>query len=116
MIRFLADQNFSGIILRSLLKRNPNIDCVRTQDLSLEKLPDYQLLTWAAEENRIILTHDINTFPTFAYEKMAKGEKMSGVIIVSDQISIGQAIEDLETIIFCKFDNEWENSISYIPF
>ena len=71
--------------------------------------------TWAAEENRVILTHDEKTFHIFAYEKMTRGEKMSGVIVIPTRTPIGRAIEELETIIICKFDNEWENNITRIP-
>ncbi len=41
---------------------------------------------------------------------------MSGVIVVSDQTPIGRAIEDLEVIILGKFENEWESTITRIPF
>jgi hypothetical protein len=46
---------------------------------------------------------------------MSKGEKMSRVIIVSDQMSIGQAIDELELIILGRFENEWENNVTRIP-
>lgn len=115
MIRILADQNFNGRIFRGLRARIPELDIVRTQDLGLEGLTDYRLLDWAAEEDRVILTHDERTFHVFAYERMTKGEKMSGVIVVPDQIPIGRAIDDLEIAIICKFESEWENNITRIP-
>ena len=116
MIKILADQNFNGRILRGLKLRIPELDCIATYQIGLQKYADPKLLDWAANENRIILTHDAKTFPVFAYEKMSKGEKMSGVIVVSDQTPIGRAIDDLELIILGKFENEWESTITRIPF
>ncbi|MGI8640007.1 MAG: DUF5615 family PIN-like protein [Pyrinomonadaceae bacterium] len=115
MIKILADQNFNGNILRGLKKRIPELDCIATYEIGFEKYSDDALLTWAAKENRVILTHDAKTFPIFAYEKMTKGDKMSGVIVVSDQIPIGKAIEDLELVILGNFENEWRNNVTRIP-
>ena len=47
---------------------------------------------------------------------MTKGEKMSGVIVVSDKISIGKAIDDSELVVLGKFENEWTNTVTRIPF
>lgn len=114
-MRFLADQNFNGRILRGFKERHPEFDCVRTQDFGLGDFSDPELLTWAADESRVVLTHDARTFPQFAYERMASGEKMSGVIVVDDQMPIGKAIEDLEIVVFCNLENEWENNVTRIP-
>ena len=115
MIRILADQNFNGKILRGLKSRLTELDCVTTYELGIQKFTDYDLLTFAAEENRIILTHDSKTFPGFSYEKIAKDEKMSGVIVVSNQCSIGQAIDEIEIALLCNSASEWENNVTRIP-
>ena len=116
MIRILADQNFNGDIFRGLKERIPELDCIATYAIGIGKFTDDKLLAWAANENRVIVTHDAKTFPNFAYEKMAKGEKMCGVIVVSAKMPIGQAIDDLELIILGRFENEWENNVTRIPF
>ena len=115
MIRILADQNFNGGILSGLKKRIPKLDCVATYEIGLEKYTDNKLLTWAANENRVILTHDAKTFPIFAYEKISQGEKISGIIVVPAKMSIGQAIDDLELVILGRFENEWENTVTRLP-
>lgn len=73
MLRLAADENFNGRILRGLLRREPDIDLVRLQDLSLGGSTDPQVLGWAADENRILLSHDVNTLPRFAYERVRAG-------------------------------------------
>lgn len=115
MIQILADQNFNGRILRGLKARISELDCITTSEIGIQNYTDYDLLTFAAEENRIILTHDAKTFPLFAYEKIEKGEKMCGVIVVSNQISIGQAIDEIEIALVCNTESEWENNVTRIP-
>ncbi len=115
MIKILADQNFNGDILRGLKERIPGLDCITTYEIGIGSYSDPKLLTWAANESRVIVTHDAKTFPPFAYERMAQGEKMSGVIVMSAKTPIGQAIDDLELIILARFENEWENNVTRIP-
>lgn len=40
---------------------------------------------------------------------------MPGVFIVSDQISIGQAISELQLIIAVSEPTEWVNRVIYVP-
>jgi predicted nuclease of predicted toxin-antitoxin system len=58
-VRWLADENFHYAIVRGLRRRNPAFDIIRTQDAGLVGSEDPVLLAWAAEQGRMILTHDI---------------------------------------------------------
>lgn len=68
MLRPLADENFNGDIVRALLLRQPDLDIVRVQDVGLAGVGDPDILAWAAENNRIILTHDRATLPQRSFE------------------------------------------------
>jgi len=59
MIRFLADENFNHQIVRGILRQNSQIDVVRVQDVGLSGVDDPAVLAWAAQEGRIVLTHDV---------------------------------------------------------
>ena len=63
MLLLVADENFNNDILRGLLRRNPSLDIVRIQDVGLVQAPDPDVLEWAAQEDRVLLTHDRNTIP-----------------------------------------------------
>lgn len=67
-MKLLADENFDNNIIRGLLRRNPDIDIVRVQDVGLSGKDDPTVLEWAAQENRILLTHDVATITHYAYE------------------------------------------------
>ena len=57
MIRFLADEDFNNDLLRALRRRRPVVDVVRVQDVGLSGRPDPDVLAWAAEQGRVLLTH-----------------------------------------------------------
>ncbi len=64
-MRFLADENFNNDILRGLQERMPDIDVVRVQDTEVYQSDDPRLLEWAAQQGRILLTHDVKTIPGY---------------------------------------------------
>jgi len=69
-VRFLTDENFNGSILRGILRRIPDLDIVRVQDVGLRHADDPTILEWAAAERRILLTHDVATLIHYAYERV----------------------------------------------
>ena len=70
MLRLLADENFNGRIIRGLSRRQPEMDVVRVQDVGLSGADDRLVLAWAANEGRVLLTHDQKTVPAYAYERV----------------------------------------------
>lgn len=95
MLKFAAAENFNNDILRGLLRKIPELDIVRIQDTEFSGATDLEVLDWAAQENRVLLTHDVQTITKYAYERMRLNLPMPGVFEVSRSIPIGQVIEDL---------------------
>jgi predicted nuclease of predicted toxin-antitoxin system len=56
-MRLLTDEDFKGNILRGLFLRQTGLDILRVQDVGLLGADDPQILAWAANENRIVLSH-----------------------------------------------------------
>lgn len=115
MIKLATDENFDGDILRGLLRRQPDLDIVRVQDTEIYEAPDPNVLRWTASEQRILLTHDRETMPGFAYERVTSGESMPGVFLVSDQMPKGQAIEEIVIAVHCLSPDECKAQVIYFP-
>ena len=115
MIRLLADENFNNDILAGLLREQSDLNIVQVQDVGLRRTPDPIILAWAAQEGRIVVSHDIKTMRPFAIERLKAGLSMPGLCLVKRQTDIGKAIEDLLILLVCTRDEEWENRIYYIP-
>lgn len=115
MLRFVADENFNNQIVRGLLQRNPGLDIVRVQDVGLSQTDDRVILGWAAQQNRIMLTHDVETMTKYAYERVLDGLSMPGVFEINRSIPIGLAIEEILLIAEASLEREWEGQVLYLP-
>lgn len=115
MIRFLADENFNGRILRGIRRTHPDADILRVQDTPVYEASDPQVLEWAAQEGRILLTHDVETMVGFANERIATGLPMPGVFVAHDTLSVGDVVDDLLIVIRASEMNEWANLVTFLP-
>jgi hypothetical protein len=116
MLRLATDEDFNNRILRGLLRRRPDLDIVRVQDAGLTGRGDAEMLEWAAQESRVLLTHDVTTMKRYVDERVAAGLHMLGVFEVSQQTPIAQAIEDIILLAECSLEDEWEGQIRFLPF
>lgn len=115
MLKLVSDENFDGDILRGLYRRRPDLDVVRVQDVGLNATSDPDILEWAAIEGRILLTHDRDTMPNFAYDRVRAGQPMPGVFLVSDLMPLGQAIDELLLAVECLSPEECKNIVRFFP-
>jgi predicted nuclease of predicted toxin-antitoxin system len=115
VIRLLVDQNFNGLILGGLTRRDPGLDVVHVRDAGLAAAPDPGILEWAATQNRVLLTHDRRTIPPFANSRVAAGQRMPGVFLVSDHMPIGQAIDEILLAVHCLSADECKDIVKYFP-
>jgi hypothetical protein len=92
MLLLAADENFNRNIVRGLRRRQADIDIVRIQEVGLSGADDPTVLAWAAQEGRVLLTHDVSAITHYAYERVREGKPMPGVFEVSRglPIALGQ--------------------------
>src|SRR5215218_11256595 len=115
MLRFAADENFKGAIVRGLLLRSPMLDIVRVQDTGMHGADDPALLQWCADQGRVLVTHDVSTITAFAYDRVRGGLPMPGVVEVNQAVAVGVAIDDLLLLAECSREGEWEGQVLYLP-
>jgi hypothetical protein len=115
MLRLLADENLNNNIVRALQMREPALDIVRVQDVGLAGEDDPTILEWAAKGQRIIVTHDAATMTRYAYDRVAAGEPMPGVVEVAVGVQLGTVIDDLLLLATASGGGEWEGKILYVP-
>jgi hypothetical protein len=119
MLRLASDADVHGDIIRGLrqrLEKSKEGDLVRTQDAMPQDTPDPQVLEWAAQENRILITNDRRTMLDFVYKRIAAGQTVPGVIVTSRKQSIGAAIEDILLIAECVSEEEIRDKVViYLP-
>lgn len=115
LLRFATDENFNNIILRGLLRIYPQLDVLRIQDTALYTADNLDVLDWSTQENRILLTHDVNTMPRFIYQRVREGKYMRGVFAVHEDAPVGIVIHDLSIAIEASTMDEWDNVVTFFP-
>lgn len=114
-LKLLADEDFDRNIVRGLLWVEPGVDVLRVQDIGLARSPDPVVLERAAQEGRIVITHDVSTMTDYAYERVRQDLPMPGVFVAPQTLPIGRAINDLLVLIECSLDGEWKGQVRYLP-
>ena len=91
------------------------LDAVTAHEAGLSRSSDPELLAWAAEARRVIVTHDRKTMPRYASERVVAGYSMPGIFVIPRRLPISQVIDDLEIMVVCSEENEWQNIIKFLP-
>jgi hypothetical protein len=113
-VRFLADYDFNGEISDGLLRREPSVDLKSGYEAGLEGVPDPDVLAKAADEGRVLITHDHRTMPHHFGQFLSR-RSSPGVFIIPQQLGIGAAIEELLLVWSASEVEEWANRVLYLP-
>lgn len=113
--RFLADADFNQKIVFGLRRREPTIDFQTARQGNVLGRPDPEVLSIAARENRILVSHDRATMPAH-FARFTAAQSNPGLIIISQETDIGAVIEDLLLIWAGSTLGEWRDKIGFIPF
>jgi Domain of unknown function (DUF5615) len=116
MLRLLSDECFEGKIVRGLRRLRPDLDLVRVQEVGLQGKDDPEILAWAASQNRVLLTHDRQTVPGFAYARVHAAESMPGVFIIDDKIRVREAIDAVLLADGASEQAEWRDQVVFLKF
>ena len=114
-LRFLADQNFNEDILEYVTDADPSIDILRVRHIGMDETQDPDILEWAAQQGRIVLSHDVNTMRSDAYDRVIAGLPMPGLFLVVKGRPLEQAAQDIVLLAVSSFEGEWENQVKFLP-
>ena len=116
-IRFQADNDLNGLIVTATLRREPAIDFRTASRARFDGLQDLDVLERAAEDGRILVTHDKRTMPRHFFEFLSAGNKSPGVLVVIPQnASLSEVVETILLIWGASRPEDWRNTITKIPF
>ena len=93
-IRYQADLDLKRAIVKGVTRRQPLVDFRTAQSAGLEGLDDLAVSLLAAQDARIVVSHDVSTMPKH-FRQFAARHDSPGVFLISQELSIGAAIENL---------------------
>ena len=114
-IRFQADADLKPAILTGTLFRVPTIDFQRAEAVPLEGLDDLSVLAVAAQEGRVLVSHDVNTMESY-FRHFTQIETSPGLILIPQLgVSVSQAIDGLILVWETLDAAELENRVCLFP-
>ena len=90
---FLTDENIEAELLIQLRSHLPHIDILDVREIGLDRTPDDEILQWAADNGRVVISHDVNSMRGLADNRARNGFPMPGIMLILEHISFGTAIE-----------------------
>jgi predicted nuclease of predicted toxin-antitoxin system len=114
--RFLADHDLNDHIVDGVLRREPIIEFVRARDAGMADRPDVEILEFAAEQDLLVVSHDVNTMPGHAYARLAAGQPMPGLLMIQQMDPVREVIDDLVLIWAASEAQEWSGQVRFLPF
>ena len=108
MIRFLADADLDYAIVSGCRRREPAIDFLSANDAHLEGVPDPTVLALAAEQDRILVSHDFQTMPRHFGEFLGARGSSPGVFLVKQSSQLARS-----STRWCSFLNQKVRSLVF---
>lgn len=115
MLKLATDEDFSGPLISGLLRAEPALDIRRVVDAGLAGHKDDELLSWAAQEGRILLSRDVNTMIACAKRRVLAGMPMPGLFVVTQQHVSRELIDQLLLYSLAAEEGDFECQIVYFP-
>jgi hypothetical protein len=113
-VRFQADADLNGIIITATRRLEPLIDFQSAATAKLIGLSDLEVLTIAAREGRILVSHDRRTMQ-HAFAEFIAHQDSPGLFIVSQRQPVINVADELVLIWLASEAKEWINALRTIP-
>jgi hypothetical protein len=114
-VRFLADADLNKAILTGVLRREPTVDFLTAHAAGLRSMTDSQVLALAAEQQRVLVSHDVGTMPAHFRAFRNAGKHSPGVVLVPQTLDLATAIDEILTIWLASDAADWENRLVWMP-
>lgn len=116
-LKYLLDENVDKVYQRQFLKRNSDLVMWGVGDPGTPPRGtlDPEILCWCEEYDFILVTNNRTSMPVHLTEHITQGRHIPGILLLNDNLSIGQTIEELILIAECAFDDEYQDQIVHLP-
>ena len=114
-VRFLADADLNQAILDGIRHHEPAVDFKTANEAGLEGLSDSEVLELAADEGRVLVSHDVSTMPVHFAARSRLGLKNPGVLLALQSAPMSEVIESLLIVWSASREAEWVGHLHYLP-
>ena len=112
-VRYQADNDLRKAIVRGAVRREPRVSFRSAQAAQLDGVPDPEVLALAAGDGRILVSHDFETLPRH-FRRFTQSRHSPGVMLVRQDLPIGEAINTLLLIWKASEAEQWVNRLCLV--
>lgn len=113
-IKFLADEDLRRAIVLGVRRREPSLSFLQAADVGVAGKDDPTVLKIAANEGRILVSHDVRTMPRY-FRGFINAQSSPGLVLIPQRLKSAIAIEHLLIIGLASEAEEWINQICHLP-
>jgi hypothetical protein len=114
-VRFLADADLNKAIVTGALRREPSLDFLTAHAAGLRRMTDLEVLALAAEQRRVLVSHDVGTMPAHFRTFRNAGKYSPGVFLIPQDLNLAMAIDELLVAWQASDAAEWKNRLVWLP-
>lgn len=113
-LRFQADADLNPAIGRGLRRREPSIDFRAAVGVIPDGAPDLDVLRFAAEAGRVLVSRDVGTMPGH-FTDFIRQQESPGILLIPSQRPIANVIEGLLLVWMIWTEEEFHNQARWLP-
>jgi hypothetical protein len=102
-------------IVTGALEREPALDFITATEADLEGQGDPAVLEFAANQGRILVSHDTSTMPVHFSARLRSGRTSPGIFLARQRTGVGQIVDALLLLWSASSPVEWAGQIHYLP-
>lgn len=114
MLRLLADADVDRRVVSGLRRIENEIDFEIAEPETLKGLPDSLVLEFAANSDRVLVSHDRRTMAT-AFYAFIRDRQSPGLLLLKQTCPIGRAIDELRLCATVLSRDELINRVFFLP-
>jgi len=114
-IRFLADADLNQALVDGIRLREPALDFLSAVEAGLDGMSDHAVLDLAANQGRILVSHDASTMPVHFMRFLNEGKYSPGVFLVPQDAVIRDVIDAILLVWSASSPTDWTNQIHRLP-
>jgi hypothetical protein len=111
-VRLYFDEDADARLAEALRRRGFNVET--TASARRLRMPDEAQLTYAASQQRALVTHNVKDFPRIHAEWLAAGREHWGIILLIGQPSIGAWLRRMERLLSRVSAAEWRSRLVFL--
>jgi hypothetical protein len=114
-IRFLADADLNQALVDGVRLREPALDFLSAVEAGLEGMSDRAVLDLAANQGRILVSHDASTMPVYFVRFLNEGKRSPGVFLVPQDAVVRDVIDAILLVWSVSSPADWANQVHRLP-